>query len=214
MPKDNGEEGGLDPRDRILDAAVRLFSQKSYSATGMRELAAEAGVNLAMINYYFGSKQGLLKALINRFFEQYSEAVMGVVEDPGTLEENVRRLAKAIVDLFRRDPDMVRVAMTELPMDVPDLAEFKATRIRHLMGHLVPLVFPEIQRTSARPVEPHVLGPAFVSSISWHFMMRPVIERIFGIEFDDGFYDSFPDRIADLMLYGSVGIPPEGKGGT
>jgi AcrR family transcriptional regulator len=53
-------------RERILDVAERLFASQSFAAVSVRQLTAEAGVNLAAINYYFGSKSGLLKAVFLR----------------------------------------------------------------------------------------------------------------------------------------------------
>jgi AcrR family transcriptional regulator len=48
---------------RILTAAARLFAARGLAGVGLREITAEAGVNLAAVNYHFGSKEGLLEAL-------------------------------------------------------------------------------------------------------------------------------------------------------
>jgi AcrR family transcriptional regulator len=53
-------------KDRILDAAEGLFAQQGFSATSLRAITAEAGVNLAAVNYHFGSKDGLLEAVFGR----------------------------------------------------------------------------------------------------------------------------------------------------
>ncbi len=53
-------------RDRILDVAERLFASQSFAAVSVRDITAEADVNLAAVNYYFGSKAGLLKAVFLR----------------------------------------------------------------------------------------------------------------------------------------------------
>ncbi|SDK19186.1 DNA-binding transcriptional regulator, AcrR family [Catalinimonas alkaloidigena] len=53
-------------RELILVAAEELFRHKGFEATTVRELAEKAGVNLAMINYYFGSKEKLLEELIQQ----------------------------------------------------------------------------------------------------------------------------------------------------
>ena len=53
-------------KEKILAAADKLFVEKGYDATSVRELAQEAGVNIAMISYYFGSKEHLLEAMILR----------------------------------------------------------------------------------------------------------------------------------------------------
>ncbi len=54
------------PRQRLLDAALRLFAQQGYARTSTREIAEAAGVNVAAISYYFGDKAGLYRAA---FFE-------------------------------------------------------------------------------------------------------------------------------------------------
>ena len=55
-----------DTRERILDAAEALFAERGSSATSMRSITKAAGVNLAAVNYHFGSKLGLLRAVIER----------------------------------------------------------------------------------------------------------------------------------------------------
>ena len=55
-----------DRKEAILNAAEQLFSETGYDSASTRAIAAKAGVNMAMLNYYFGSKDGLYKALLER----------------------------------------------------------------------------------------------------------------------------------------------------
>jgi AcrR family transcriptional regulator len=55
-----------DTKKRILDSAEKLFTQQGFYATSLRMLTKEAGVNLAAVNYHFGSKEELIKAVIGR----------------------------------------------------------------------------------------------------------------------------------------------------
>jgi AcrR family transcriptional regulator len=55
-----------DTKSRILDAAERLFAEEGFAATSHRHITREAGVNLAAVNYHFGSKEELLKAVFAR----------------------------------------------------------------------------------------------------------------------------------------------------
>lgn len=55
-------------KERILDVAERLFADFGYKATSLRDITSEAGVNLASVNYHFGSKDALLAALLDRRF--------------------------------------------------------------------------------------------------------------------------------------------------
>lgn len=63
----NEPVASADPiRQRIMDTGERLFSERGYAATSMREITSEAGVNLAAVNYYFGSKENLYIEIIAR----------------------------------------------------------------------------------------------------------------------------------------------------
>ena len=53
-------------KERILDAAERLFAERGFAATSLRSITAAAGVNLAAVNYHFRSKEALLEAVFTR----------------------------------------------------------------------------------------------------------------------------------------------------
>jgi AcrR family transcriptional regulator len=55
-----------DTKEIILDTAERLFAERSFASVSLREITAEAGVNLAAVNYHFGSKDALLLAVFRR----------------------------------------------------------------------------------------------------------------------------------------------------
>src|SRR3989442_710535 len=54
----------MDKKEQILEAAEELFAQKGFEGTSVRELGKKAGINIAMISYYFGSKEKLFEALV------------------------------------------------------------------------------------------------------------------------------------------------------
>ncbi len=55
-----------DTKEKILDAAERIFAKHGYAASSLRSIIAEAGVNLAAVHYHFGSKEELLRAVVRR----------------------------------------------------------------------------------------------------------------------------------------------------
>ena len=56
----------IDTRERILDVAERLFGERGFPATPLRDITTEAGVNVASVNYHFGSKEALLAEVLER----------------------------------------------------------------------------------------------------------------------------------------------------
>jgi AcrR family transcriptional regulator len=80
-----GFQCGEDARQRLLVASLKLFAEKGYAQTSVRDLAVAAGVNVASISYYFGDKAGLYKAV---FF--------GPLDDPA---QEIRRFADPALSL-------------------------------------------------------------------------------------------------------------------
>src|SRR5487761_2739059 len=73
-----GNPRGEDTRRRILDTALALFGSLGFEATTTRALAERAGVNLPAIQYYFGSKEGLYRAVNQQIAERISAALAGM----------------------------------------------------------------------------------------------------------------------------------------
>src|ERR1700743_3869507 len=63
----------IDKKDHILDVAEKVFSELGFDGASTRTISGEAGVNMAMLNYYFGSKEGLFLAVFNRTISSFKE---------------------------------------------------------------------------------------------------------------------------------------------
>jgi len=59
-------------KNKILDAAETLFADTGFNGTSLREITGTAGVNLAAVNYHFGSKKELIKAVMSRYMDELS----------------------------------------------------------------------------------------------------------------------------------------------
>lgn len=71
----------LDTRERILDAAERLFMEYGYEGTSMRQITGEATVNLAAVNYHFGSKESLMQEVFRRRLDWLNEERLRVLDE-------------------------------------------------------------------------------------------------------------------------------------
>ncbi|NTV71145.1 MAG: TetR/AcrR family transcriptional regulator [Azonexaceae bacterium] len=75
------ENRTIDTRERILDAGERLFMAHGYEGTSMRQITGEAGVNLAAVNYHFGSKESLMQEVFRRRLDWLNEERMRVLHE-------------------------------------------------------------------------------------------------------------------------------------
>ena len=75
------EVRNIDTRERILDAAERLFMAHGYEGTSMRQITGDAAVNLAAVNYHFGSKESLMQEVFRRRLDWLNEERLRVLNE-------------------------------------------------------------------------------------------------------------------------------------
>ncbi len=80
MQRETPDSGATDTKTRILDAAGRIFAARGLEAVSLRAVTAEAGVNLAAVNYHFGSKEALLREMVRRFFAVVNTAQLATLD--------------------------------------------------------------------------------------------------------------------------------------
>jgi len=71
----------IDKKDHILDVAEKVFSDHGFDGASTRMISGEAGVNMAMLNYYFGSKEGLFLAVIDRKISSHKDMLQNISND-------------------------------------------------------------------------------------------------------------------------------------
>lgn len=102
-----------DCRENIIAAAIPLFAAKGLNGVSVRELAGAAGVNLSMISYYFGGKEGLYAAVLSAQFAVLDK--LGEIKqmDIDTLQK-FELYVRATVARYRRSPYLLRFYTSEL----------------------------------------------------------------------------------------------------
>ncbi len=178
--KVNGKEKGRLSRQRILKEAERLFARQGYTGTGLRELAAAAGVNLAMINYFFGSKKQLLKEILDGFLAGYLEVARQELQGDEEVRVRIDRFVRCAVAYFASHRDALLVTIAELPRDDPEIIEYKAAWGRQMMEIIDREICQPLAREGSRRLSPHLIGPLLTSMMASRFLFAPVMERMAG----------------------------------
>ena len=93
---------------RILHASMRLFAEKGYAATSVREIVQAAKVTNPMLYYYFDSKEGVFRELMTFLFQSLNEQLASVFEDETSLERRLRAVARAHFEACRESPEALR----------------------------------------------------------------------------------------------------------
>ncbi len=111
--------GGVDAasgavRERILAAAMRVFSDKGFAASSMREIAEVSGVSKPMLYYYFNSKEGLIDALLTEMEQNYVTLYNEHFQRPVPFQERVASYLSGIAGFLAAAPDVCRFGATIL----------------------------------------------------------------------------------------------------
>ena len=109
---------GARSREAVLDAAERLIAEHGYEAATVSALVEESGVPASSVYHYFGSKEGVLLAVMERGAKRYLAEVPAFGRRIGSRQEHLRVLVETAGSLLDRHPDFLRilVVMAAQPM--------------------------------------------------------------------------------------------------
>ncbi len=101
--------------EKIIAAARKVFLEKGYAATRTRDIAEEAGINLALLNYYFRSKGKLFQLVMVEKLQLLFSVVLPIINnDELTLEQKLETLAENYINLLINNPDLPLFVISEI----------------------------------------------------------------------------------------------------
>ncbi len=93
--------------EKIKNAARVIFTQKGYASAKMRDIATLAGVNLALVNYYFRSKDNIFKIIMREKMYKIFGMIFPYMQDENTtLEEKITKISEIYIDMLSEDPNL------------------------------------------------------------------------------------------------------------
>lgn len=115
MAKKDGIQPDDSTEEKIRAAARKVFTQKGFAATRTRDIAEEAGINLALLNYYFRSKEKLFEIVMMEKVHKLFGLIGPVLNDPVTqLGEKVERVADHYISMLIENPDLPIFVLSEI----------------------------------------------------------------------------------------------------
>lgn len=171
-------------RDRILDAALDLFSERSFEGATTREIAALAGVTQPLLNYHFSSKDELWRAAASRLFEALNAAMSERAQGLRGVDDltTARLLVREFVFFSAAHPQLHRIITQECKSDGPRMDWLVEHYTRPLYETTVAL-FERLVKAGLAPAipAPHIYylltgaGPTM-------FVLGPECRRLTGID--------------------------------
>ena len=127
----------LSTEEKIKVAARTVFTKKGYAATRTRDIAEEAGINLALLNYYFRSKEKLFELIMMEKMTSFFGAITPILNDTRlSLEEKFAAISEKYTTVLLENPDLPLFILGEIRMN-PDQFVNKLPIGKALESHFI-----------------------------------------------------------------------------
>lgn len=192
---------------RIKGAARQLFVQKGFAETTMRDIAMAADCNVALVNYYFRSKQDLFAAIMIEHLRGFMQGLISVVNDASTsLEEKLQRFADAYISMLQANPDVPLFILSEMRRDPSALVK-QVGVIPILMDSVL---MRQLKKAGGRrSIEPIHLFMNLMALTVFPFIGKPMLQAASGTD-DASFTSLMEQRRALIPLWMSAMIDMKG----
>jgi AcrR family transcriptional regulator len=212
---DDANRVDQDTEQRILDAAHAVFLRRGTTGARMQEIAEEAGVNKALLHYYFRSKERLAEAVFVRAARGLLPPVIETLGSDATLEEKVERVVAIEIDHLSRNRFLPGYILSELTHHPERAAQLFATGVGVPVDGVAPRVLAKlgaqiddgVRAGTLRPIAPEQFVVNLLAVCIFPFAASPMLKAVFGWD-DDGFDRFLQERRRVLPRLFLDGVRP------
>jgi AcrR family transcriptional regulator len=200
MAKKKSDDRSADTEARILEAARSVFIRRGTAGARMQEIAAEAGVNQALLHYYFRSKDQLGAAVFGQMASRLFPALLQILASDATLHAKIDQIVAIYHDNLTRNPFLPGYVLAELQYHPERIQTVIAkigggdprSAIAPVFLRLNEQIKVEVQAGRMRPITAREFVVNLVSLCIFPFAARPMLSMMLGLD-----EDTFPTFIAE-----------------
>jgi AcrR family transcriptional regulator len=175
----------VDAKSRILDAADEIFVRRGIDGARMQEIADHAGVNKALLHYYFHSKAELARAAWFRIASSFAPGVLQMMASDLSLDEKIDRFVEAYHATLTRHPYLMAYVISEAARH-PDLVEEfyspeRRRAARRMIEKLRQQIDDGVKTRTMSPVSAEQFFVTLASSCLFPFAAQPMIGQALGL---------------------------------
>ena len=165
-----------DKKEHIMEAAINLFAEKGFEGTSIRDLATKADVNVAMVNYYFGTKEKLFEAIIEHRAEYMRNMLTEMEKDTSIPEiEKIDQLIESYVNRILSQPSFHRILYQELMISQRKEMHTPITNIFGYNSNKIKQIIEKgIRKKVFKKVDPALTVATLIGSINQVVLSKPM----------------------------------------
>lgn len=176
-----GKAETTDVRERILDSARALFTEKGYEGTSVRDIASDSGTNVAMVNYYFRSKFNLFEKIFEESFDELVGQVFSVLRSDAPFPEIIETWVDTYFKVLANYPETPNFILTAAHQNPEGLTQ-KALKYTPdaVFARLSALIEAEADKGNIKKIPAENLALMILSLCVFPFVVQPIIIEVAG----------------------------------
>lgn len=178
MVKDSNTE------KRIIEAARRVFLKKGMAGARMQEIADEAGINKALVHYYFRNKEKLFDYIFTEVIEKISSGLEDIFEkDMGVIDRSLS-LVDAYITVLLENRYLPLFVLNEINHNPEKFASLLKENVAAKMGQFIIQIQDEVDKGLIRPIHPIHLLMNVLGLVIFPFAAYPLVSKVAGKEME------------------------------
>jgi TetR/AcrR family transcriptional regulator len=191
-------------RDQLLKAASKIMRDGDTINLSLSELSLRAGLNSALVKYYFGNKSGLMQALLDRDMGNIVVSLSALVAKDIPPEEKLRRHISAVIDTYYQFPYLNRLLMQMVRDSAPaEAARIADLYLKPIAGAYSKLINEGVKAGKFRDVDPQMFYFTVTGAADRFFSARLVLRHCFDQDdISEEIRDQYREHTVELIMRG------------
>lgn len=198
------ENNITDAEKRIINAARSVFLNKGYFGARMQEIADAAGINKAMLHYYYRSKDKLYDIIVVEAISEGLSKAISILNDELPFEDKIRGFINTYMDLLTNNQTLPVFIFNELHQNPERVKSLIGEKIKLLPKVFIQQVNAEVKSGRIRQIEPLQLLLNIISLCIFPFIAKPIFGYINDLP-DEAFQQFLSERrkiLPDIIFHG------------
>lgn len=192
-------------RANIIAAAEALFAERGFAGTSIRDIAQRAGVTGAMLHYYFGNKEKLYRAILEKAVAGIRSLILETAASQKSAPEQLAQFIEADANYILKHANLTRIVFREMLAGGKELVKiFQKYRVNNY-AMLRGIIVEGAQRKELRQMDIDLAPISLMGMLMVFQVFRPIISVALNLtEYDDDFIKRVATHTADLFLHGAL----------
>ena len=196
---------------QILQVAEKLFSEKGFDGTSIREISKESNVNVAMVSYYFGSKEKLLESLIVYRTSDLKDSLEDISTEIGEPIQKIEKFIQLYIERINNNRNFHHILLFEISskkraMDFESFNEIKKANINSLKKIIIE---GQTQNIFRKDINLHLIIPTILGTYFYFQMHKSFLGNVLSLETDEKYNEYIKNELTNhiqktiksLLLY-------------